>query len=430
MLKNKILLTLIIVLLFTFSLNAQDIVYQIPIEGNIDQAMFSFFERSFNQAENNNADIIIVKIDTYGGFVDSAIKIKDIILNSNIKTITFVSNRAWSAGALIALSGEEMIMQKGSSIGAAETRPNEEKYISALRKEFKATAEARNKNPELAAAMVDVDIEIEGIIDQGKLLTLTAEEAVVNNISDKMVNDIEELYQYLGINNNQVNIQELSASERFAKVVTNPYISTFLLIIGFSALIFELLVPGFGFGGTIGLISLGMFFSGYVINGIASWGIILLFLVGLLLILLEVFVVPGFGITGIGGIASILISLYFLFPTPQIAINIIATTLIATIVATYFIAKYFESSKVWSKISLGTSQTKDVGYVASVGNVEIIGKTGVSVTPLRPAGIANIDGRRVDVVSEGGFIDKDIKIKVIDVKGSKVLVQPDKEGEN
>ncbi|MDZ7672091.1 MAG: NfeD family protein [Halanaerobiales bacterium] len=430
MLKNKILLVLIILLLFTFNLNAQDIVYQIPIEGDIDQAMFSFFQRGFNQAEENNADIIIIKIDTYGGYVDPAIKIKDIILNSDTKTVTFVSNRAWSAGALIAISGEQMIMQRGSSIGAAETRPNEEKYISALRKEFKSTAEARNKNPELAAAMVDVDIEIEGIIEKEKLLTLTAEEAVDNNISDYMVDNTEGLYQYLNISGNQVNVLKLTTSEKFAKVVTNPYISTFLLIIGFSALIFELLVPGFGFGGTIGLISLGMFFSGYVINGIASWGIILLFLVGLLLILLEVFVVPGFGITGIGGIASILISLYFLFPTPQIAINIIATTLIATIVATYFIAKYFESSKIWSKISLGTSQTIEVGYVASIGNKKVIGKKGITVTPLRPAGIAEIEGKRVDVVSEGGFIDKEEKIKVIDVRGSKVLVQAYKEGEN
>ncbi|MGM0445475.1 MAG: NfeD family protein, partial [Bacillota bacterium] len=323
----------------------------------------------------------------------------------------------------------QMIMQRGSSIGAAETRPNEEKYISAFRKEFKSAAEARNKNSDLAAAMVDVDIEIEGIIEKGKLLTLTAEEAVDNNISDYMVANLDGLYQYLGINNIQVNTFKLTATERFAKVVTNPYISTFLLIIGFSALIFELLVPGFGFGGTIGLISLGMFFSGYVINGIASWGIILLFLVGLLLILLEVFVIPGFGITGIGGIASILISLYFLFPTPQIAINIIATTLIVTIAATFFIAKYFEGSKIWSKISLGTSQTKEVGYVASIGNEEIVGKKGITVTPLRPAGIAEIEGKRVDVVSEGGFIDKKVKIKVIDVKGSKVLVQPYKEEE-
>jgi len=430
MFKNKILLVIIIILLFSFTLNAQDIVYQIPIKGNIDQAMFSFFERSFNEAVENNAELIIINIDTYGGFVDPAIRIKDLILESKVETITYVSNRAWSAGALIALAGDRMVMKEGTSIGAAETRPREEKYISALRKEFKATAEARDKNPDVAAAMVDVDIEIEGVIEKGKLLTLTATEAKNNNIANEIVNSNEGFYSYLGLSPNEITVLTPQAAEQFAALVTNPYISAVLLIIGFSALIFEILVPGFGVGGTVGLISLGLFFSGYIINGIASWGIIVLFLVGLLLILLEVFVVPGFGITGIGGIISIFVSLYFLFPSPQIAINIIASTLIATVVLTYFIGKYFGSSRMWSRISLGTSQTKDIGYIASIGDEEIINKTGVTITPLRPAGKVDIDGNRVDVVSEGGFIDKDEKVIVIDVKGSKVLVKPYNEEEN
>ncbi len=430
MFKNKIFLVFIIMILFTFSLNAQDIVYQIPIQGNIDQAMFSFFDRSFDEAIENGADKIVINIDTYGGYIDPAIKIKDIIINSDIETFTYVSNRAWSAGALIALAGEELVMKEGSSIGAAETRPNEEKYISALRNEFKATAEVRSRNADIAEAMVDVDIAIEGLIEEGKLLTLTAEEAKNNNISNVLVNTDEEFYSYLGISKEAVNIIEPQTIDRFVKVVTNPYISTFLLIIGFSALIFELLVPGFGVGGTVGLMSLGLFFSGYVINGVASWGIIVLFLVGLLLIILEAFVVPGFGITGIGGMISIFVSLYFIFPTPQIAINIMATTLIATVILTFIIGKYFGSSKAWSRISLGTSQTSDIGYVASNDKKDIIDKTGMTKTPLRPAGIAEIDNNRVDVVSEGGFIDKGEKIIVIDVKGSKVLVKSYKEGEN
>ena len=429
MFKNKIFLVIIIILLFTFSLNAQDIVYQIPIKGDIDQAMFSFFEKSYNEALANDADKIIINIDTYGGFVDPAIRIKDIIINSEIDTVTYVSNRAWSAGALIALAGHEMVMKQGTSIGAAETRPREEKYISALRKEFKATAEARDRNADIAAAMVDVDIAIEGVIEQGKLLTLTAEEALNNNIANKMVESDEEFYEYIGINQAQINIVEPTAIERFASIVTNPYVSTFLLIIGFSALIFEILVPGFGVGGTVGLISLGLFFSGYIINGVASWGIVVLFLVGLLLILLEVFVVPGFGITGIGGIISILVSLYYLFPTPQIAINIIASTLISTVILTYFIGKYFGSSKMWSRISLGTSLTTETGYVSSDEDKGIINKTGITKTPLRPAGIIEIDNKRIDVVSEGGFIDKGEKVIVLDVKGSKVLVKPYKEEE-
>ncbi|MCF8000319.1 MAG: nodulation protein NfeD [Halanaerobiales bacterium] len=430
MFKNKIFLVFIMIILFSFSINAQDIVYQIPIQGNIDQAMFSFFNKSFDKAIENGADKIVINIDTYGGYVDPAIKIKDVIINSDIETITYVSNRAWSAGALIALAGEELVMKEGSSIGAAETRPNEEKYISALRNEFKATAEVRSRNPEIAEAMVDVDIAIEGVIEKGKLLTLTAKEANNNNISNVLVNTDEEFYSYLGVSKETVNILEPQTIDRFVQIVTNPYISTFLLIIGFSALIFELLVPGFGVGGTVGLMSLGLFFSGYVINGVANWGIIVLFLVGLLLIILEAFVVPGFGITGIGGMISIFVSLYFLFPTPEIAINIMATTLISTVILTFIIGKYFGSSKAWSRISLGTSQTSDIGYVASNDKKEIINKTGITKTPLRPAGIAEIDNNRVDVVSEGGFIDKGEKIIVIDVKGSKVLVKSYNEGEN
>jgi len=424
MLKNKIILILIIIIIFSFNLNAQDIVYQIPVEGNIDQAMFSFFQKSYSEAVENNADKIVIKIDTFGGYVDSAVKLKDIILNSQVETVTYVSNRAWSAGALIALAGQTLVMRTGSSIGAAETRPKEEKYISAFRKEFKATAEARNRDPDIAAAMVDSDLVIEGLSEKGKLLTLTAEESYANNIADNVVESDQLLWSYLGLEESTVNKLKPSASENFASVVTNPYISTFLLIIGFSAIIFELLIPGFGIAGTMGFISLGLFFSGYIINGVASWGIIVLFLVGLLLILLEVFVVPGFGVTGIGGIVSIFVSLYYLFPTPQIAVNIIATTLLTTVVLTFIIGKYFGSSNMWSKISLRTSQTSDIGYTAYHGDEDLIGQKGTAVTPLRPAGIIDLDGKRIDVVSEGGFIDKGETVIIIDVKGSKVIVKP------
>ncbi|MCF8008512.1 MAG: nodulation protein NfeD [Halanaerobiales bacterium] len=421
--KNKIILLVLLILIFTIHANAANIVYQIPIEGDIDQAMFSFINSSFKQAVQADADLIIFRLDTYGGYIDPAIKIKDLILNSQIKTVTYVPNRAWSAGALIALAGGQLVMKNGSSIGAAETRPNEEKYISALRKEFKSTAEARGRNPEIAEAMVDVDLEIKGVIKKGKLLTLTSDEAIENNFIDKVIAQDSNLYNYLGVKISQVTFIEEQTIDKFVGFITNPYVSSFLLIIGFTALIFEILVPGFGVGGTVGLISFGLFFSGYLINGIASWGIIVLFLIGLLLIILEVFVVPGFGITGIGGIISVLISLYFLFPSPQIAINIIASTMIATLILTYFIIKYFGSSKLWSRISLRTSQKTDIGYVASVGDKEIINKRGKAITPLRPAGIVEIDNRRIDVVSEGEFIDKGEKVTVIDVKGSKVIVK-------
>jgi len=315
-------------------------------------------------------------------------------------------------------------MTPGSSIGAAETRPKEEKYISALRKEFKATAETRGRNPDLAAAMVDADIEIEDITTSGKLLTLTAKEAMDYNLIDYQVMNLGELYSTIDFQPAREIEVKLTSVERMARIVTRPTVSGILLTIGFLAIIFEALAPGWGIGGTVGLISLGLFFSGYVINGVASWGLVILFLVGLILMALEVFVIPGFGITGIGGLIAILASLYFLFPTPEIAITVLAVVLLVSLLGTVLIIRLFGGSRFWRRISLNESQSKDAGYVGQQSRKELIGLKGRAVTPLRPAGIIEIQGQRIDVVSEGGFIDKGSSVDIVDIAGNRIVVKP------
>src|SRR6056297_501552 len=423
MLKNKIILILIIIIIFSFNLNAQDIVYQIPVEGNIDQAMFSFFQKSYSEAVENNADKIVIKIDTFGGYVDSAVKLKDIILNSQVETVTYVSNRAWSAGALIALAGQTLVMRTGSSIGAAETRPKEEKYISALRKEFSATAELRNKNPKVAEAMVDQDIEIEGLIEKDKLLTLTSREAMDNNIANATVIDYNDLINKYEFTDIEIVKLERSMREIFADIVTTPIFSVILLSIGFVALISEAIIPGWGIGGTIGLLSLATFFSGYLINGYAHWGLIVLFIVGIILMALELFVVPGFGITGIGGLIAIFASLYFFFPDPSTSLGVMAAVLVISMVLLFILMKLFGVSKLWKNISLGESQSNEGGYTSHSDQKKLIGEVGKALTHLRPAGTAEINGKRVDVITEGDYIDKDQMVKVIRVKGSRVIVK-------
>lgn len=412
---------------FIYQASADGVVYKIPITGEIDPGLVNLVERGIIEAEENEAELIIFEIDTLGGLVDSAIKIKDLIFETHLPTISFVSGRAWSAGALITLASERVAMAPGSSIGAAETRPKEEKYISALRKEFKATAEKRGKNAELAAAMVDADIEIEGITSSGKLLTLTVDEAMKNNISDYKVNNITELFTIIGLDEGEVVEIEPTSVERFARIATRPTISAILLTVGFIALIFEALTLGWGVGGTIGLISLGLFFSAYIINGAASWGLVVLFLVGLVLLALEIFVVPGFGVTGIGGFVAIFTSLFFFFPTAEIALTVLATVLILSIAATVVIIKFFGGSRIWKHISLGESQTKDRGYVAHYGKKDLLGKKGRSLTPLRPAGVVEIDGERLDVVSEGNFIDKGKIVEVIKISGNRIVVKKENE---
>ncbi len=421
-----ILLVMILTLsFFNYQVDARpaDLIYQIPIESTVNPGMLNLVRKGIDQAEKAGADLIIFNIDTYGGLVDSGIKIKDEIFATSIPTVTYVSKRAWSAGALIALAGERLVMTSGSSIGAAETRPKEEKYISALRKEFKATAQRRGRNPDLATAMVDADIEIEGIIAKDKLLTLTGSEAKDNQIANLIVNDFNQLLADVGMQGAKIVEVNLSSAEKLARLVTNPGTSGFLLTVGFIALVFEAIAPGWGVGGTIGLISLGLFFSGYIINGVAGWGLVILFLIGIILLGLEVFVVPGFGVTGIGGIVAILSSIYFTFPTPNIALSVLATVIVLSIIGTAIIIKYFGTSRLWYRISLEESQTKDAGYVANLGEEELLGREGRAVTSLRPAGIIQIDGKRYDVISEGGFINKDELVRIIKVNGSKIIVK-------
>lgn len=399
-------------------------VYKIPVSGEIDPGMVKLVKRGIEKAEEIGAANIIIQIDTYGGLVDSAIKIKDAIFDSGVPVITFVDGRAWSAGALIALAGDNLVMISGSSIGAAETRPLEEKYISALRKEFKATAESRGRNSEIAAAMVDVDIVIEDITESGKLLTLTAGEAEEHGICELVVNNINELLSYYELTGAAIEVEEFTSTEKIARVVTNPAISTILLTLGFLALLFEALIPGWGAGGTVGLLSLGLFFSSYIINGYASWGLVILFVVGIILLALEVFVVPGFGFTGIGGIIAVGTSLYFMFPRPEVALSVLATVMILSLGGSIIMIKIFGGSRFWKNISLGESQTKDTGYVAHDDKKDLQGQTGTTITPLRPTGTAEINGERMNVVSEGGFVDSGQKVEVIEVSGSRIVVKP------
>ena len=407
--------------------DSTDLVYKISINGDIDHGLYKLTERGIAEAEELGVDLILIEIDTYGGYVDSAVKIRDLILSTNVPTATYVKRRAWSAGALIALAGEKLLMAEGSSIGAAETRPNDEKYISAFRKEFKATAESRGKNPDLAAAMVDSDIEIEGIISSGKLLTLTVDEALEYEMADFKARNQEELFNKLDIYPSEIKTTEFSMTEKAARIITRPTITTLLITIGILAFIAEAFIAGFGIFGTVGFLSMGAVFSSYIYYGVAGWGLALLFVVGIVLLAIEIFAIPGFGIAGIGGIIAIFASIYFLFPRFDIAITAIATILLLSVAGFIVMLKLFGGSRLWKRISLGESQTKEAGYLAQSDKKVLTGKIGVAVTPLRPAGIVEIEGERIDVVSEGGFIAKGEEIIVYKIAGNRIVVKKTKE---
>ena len=399
------------------------IVYEIPVKGTIDLGLAKFISRGIQQAEREEVEAIILTIDTFGGLVKGATDIRDSILNTKLPVIAYVENRAWSAGALITIASDKVYMNSGSSIGAAEPRPKDAKIVSAFRKEFQTTAEKTGRDDKLAAAMVDAKLKIEGLVDEGEILTLTAKEAARLEFINKVVNSKEEALAEGGYPDTKIIQLHPNLQEKLARFTSNPAVSTILITVGFLSLIIEGITLGWGAAGSIGLLSLGLYFTGRLIAGATGFGLILLFIVGVLLLALEVLVVPGFGITGLGGIIAVLGSLFFTFENKEVAIYVITISSIASILGIIIALKYFISSTAWSRIELSERQSKEGGYISNQSDETLIGKAGQTITPLRPAGIAEIDKKRLDVVTEGGFIAANEEVEVVDVQGRRIVVR-------
>lgn len=434
----KTIKTILLFLLFvSVELSSQSKVYLARIDGEIDLGLSPYIARVISEAEKNNADAIIFKINTFGGRVDAATQIKDAILNSKVQTIAFINNRAISAGALIALSCNKIVMVPGSSIGAATVVDQtgekvSEKYQSYMRSEMRSTAEKNGRNTSIAEGMVDERVVVEGLVDSTKLITLTSSEALKYEIADTIVNNTEELLAAFNLTKTQIVDIDSNWAEDVVRFLNNPIISSILIMIGFFGLFAEVKTPGWGVPGTAGLVALALFFGSSYILELASIVEILLFLVGLSLIALEIFVIPGFGFAGISGIIMVVLSLflslvggmpYFDFSFISMAIIQLTVALLAALILIFILAKYLPRSRTFHKLVLDEEESSSKGFVTYTKFDELLGKEGIALTTLRPAGTAGIGDQRVDVVTDGQYIEKDSKIKVVKVEGIKVVVK-------
>lgn len=428
--KRKIFL-IIIALLITFSLiapnayvNETDEVYLVSIKGTIDLGLSAYVERALEEAVLSKAKAVILEIDTFGGRVDAAIQIRDKIMSLNIPSVAYVKNRAWSAGALIALSAKYILMAKSASIGAAEPQPADEKTVSALRAEFTSTAQSRGRPENLAAAMVDKDIEIENVIEKDKILTLNAEQAIKLNIADNIVLNNEEVLNFLNLKDAKIVYIYPNWAENISRFVTNPIVSPLLLSIGFLGLIIEFWTLGWGIAGSMGLISLSLFFGGHIIAGLAGFETIILFAIGLLLLLAEVFLIPGFGLAGIGGAAAILASIFLTFGNIVQATYSILIALGLSIAGFFLLIRFIPSTRAWRKFILFTKQEKELGYTVGTKDLKrLTGKEGIAITPLRPSGIVEVNGKKLNALTRGEYVNSNTKIKIISVEGNKIVVE-------
>jgi membrane-bound serine protease (ClpP class) len=417
-------------------------VLRVPVTGVVELGLAPFIERSIEEATAAGALALILDMDTPGGRVDAAQRISDALTDASIPVYTLVNRRAFSAGALIALSTDRIYMRPGSVIGAATpvdgagTKASE-KIVSAMRSEMRALAESAGLDPEVAAAMVDEDIEIEGVVEPGKLLTLTTTEAVDIDYALEVA-DLEALLVELGHEGAAVTTAEANWAERVVRFFSNPVVAPFLLTLGFLGLITEIKTPTFGLAGAAGLLSLSLFFGSHMIVGLAGLEDIIIFGTGLLLIGVEVFLVPGFGLFGlVGGIgvtAGLYLSMLGGLPTsPDFARAglVLSTTVVLIAVCAWVLIRTLPGSSRLAKsgIFLFDSTDRAIGYESAEIRSDLIGVPGSAITDLRPSGTALFGDERIDVVSESEWITEGTPVRVISAEGYRHVVRAISEDE-
>jgi membrane-bound serine protease (ClpP class) len=461
-------------------------VHFIPIHGEIDRSLTVFVRRSIEKAEDEGSGYIVFDIDTFGGRVDSALQITTLIGSVEFaETIAYVTTSpestgvSWSAGALISFSCSSIYMSPGTSMGAAAPvtvgaegpQAASEKVVSAVRAQMAALAEKNGYSKDIAKAMVDQDIELREVFvdgelmavaageiediereaekqDQvveigkiisasGKLLTLTAMEMEKYGVSSGTISNRQGLLDVLGISPKNVVSLEESATDRVAGVLTGSAFTGILIMIGLVSLFIEITSPGFGVPGTIAIVCFAVVFSSYALLGTVGSLELILFVLGLVLLILEIFVIPGFGVAGISGIVLIVASLVlsmqgFVIPSFEWQKNIFRRNLlvvgagvVSSIAAFSVLAYSLPKLRLFSHLTLETSQTADKGYTVQSPDESstLVGKTGTAVTTLRPSGKAMFDEELMYVETEGEFAEAGVKVEIIEVSGNRIVVR-------
>jgi len=434
--------------ILAFSLSAQaEEVHVAKINGTIEGGVAAFVIRVMEEAEDAGASAVIFEIDTPGGALNAALTIRDAILYSEVNTIAFINPRAISAGALISLANDHIIMVEGGTIGAAtavdmQGNKASEKIISYFRNEMKATAEKTGRPSQLAEAMVDEDVEVEDLAPKGKLLTLTTEEAVKHGIAEHKIGEKNESEKLVAVLKHykleQASIvhQTTNWAEQAVRYITHPYVASLLMTLGFLGLIFEIQSPGWGIGGTLGLLCLGLFFGSHLLVNLADWSEVLIFVLGIVLIFVDLFFIAGFGVLAIPGILMIFASLFLsLMGRYELwtwnEISAVLTPMLMSVILTgvlgVLILRSLPRSKMWNRLVLNTEEKSSEGYVATRTYDDLLGATGTAFTDLRPGGTGLFDDRRVSITTEGDYITKNTAVTVIEVEGNRVVVRKTEE---
>ncbi len=430
-------------LLGVLGLAQQPQVWVLRIEGEIGPGMVSYLRAGLAEAEKAQAQAAVLEFSTPGGYLDAASACRDLILDARVSTVAYVHREAYSAGALLAIACEKIYFDPAGVLGAASPvyfdptgRMVEapEKVVSAVRKLFRATAEARGRNPAVAEAMVDKDVEVPNLIERGKLLTLTAQEAKTWGYSDGEAADLARLLEVANLKGATVVHYTTRWIDAAVGVLTSPWVAALLITLGVLGLIVEVLTPGFGVPGILGLGFLGLFFWAHYLAGSAGWESLVFFIGGAIALLLEIFVFTAtdFGLAGLAGLILIGLGFYTAmvgpFTAPGEALSAVLAVTVALVVAvagTAFLLTRLPRTRLGLGGVILQSAITGRAYDPRSGAAfkEWVGRRGQALTDLHPVGIGEFEGERLDVVAEVGFIPKGSPIVVIRDEGYRKVVR-------
>jgi membrane-bound serine protease (ClpP class) len=420
-------------------------VITLSIDGTIDLGLAAVVKRALESRQG--AAALLLEINTLGGRVDAAIQIRDALLESDVKTIAFIHPRAISAGALIALACDIIAVSGGASIGAATpvqlgeggAEPVEEKMVSYFRAEMRSTAEAKGRRGDIAEAMVDASVEIPGIDPAGKLLTLDTEGALTHGIADLRADSRPALLSAVGLGAAREEPLAENWAEKLVRFLTDPVVSGLLMSLGTLGILIELYSPGFGLPGALGLLCLVLFFGGHLLVNLAGLEELILFVVGLGLLAAEIMLIPGFGVAGLLGLLCIVSALVLTLVGLPLDVTFrtgawvdpltrVTAAMISTLVLMLLAARVLPRTATGRGLVLASATSRSEGFIAS-DESRLLGQRGTAESDLRPVGVARFGDTRVDVITEGEFVPRGAKLRVLHVEGARIVVRAEPDSE-
>lgn len=424
--------------LLTFA--QKPVVYLIEIKGEINASSSKKLSKGILKAKEIGADALLLHLNTYGGAVDAADSMRSALLALKIPTAVYIDNQAVSAGALISIACDSIYMKKGGTIGAATVvdqtgSPMPDKYQSFMRAMMRSTAEGKGRDPQIAEAMVNPSINIEGVVDSTRVLSLTSSEAMKLGYCEGIASNLDEaLSLFMGELGYIVEKQHLSLLDRVLLFFLSPIIQGLLLMAIIGGIYFELQTPGLGLPSIVAILAAIFYFSPLYIEGLAQYWEIIIFVIGVLLILAEIFIIPGFGVAGISGIVLTLTGLSFAMIDNSLfyfegsfnflviikPLSIVMLSAFISLVGSIFLAGHLLTDNRLPKISLHTSLKGDEGFVSSdMQQLSFIGRRAIVKTAMRPTGKIELEGRWYEATMNVGMAEPGDNVEIIKYEGGR-----------